>query len=119
MIQSSFGLLDFSEASIKSICAIDPGSAQTGFLCWNGSEILAKGIVENAEMLTFLSDRAKTPGDALIVEQTVIYQRSSATVHDTILAYGRFIQQWHEYRHLPVALIPRSAVLAALLTYSL
>lgn len=41
-------------SSLLKVCGIDPGTAQSAFVVWNGSAIVEKSIIENLSSLAYL-----------------------------------------------------------------
>jgi len=74
------------------ITAIDPGTTESAYVVWNGSEILDMGIKFNVQVLMYLYDR--TIGD-LVVEQVRCYGMTvGASTLDTVFWSGRFCEGW-------------------------
>lgn len=78
----------------KPIIAIDPGSAQSAYVIWDGKTILHSAKVANAELLQSLLNITEPAGD-LYVEMVACYGMAvGAEVFETCVWIGRFIQAW-------------------------
>lgn len=72
----------------KSIIAIDPGSTQSAYIIWNGTNIPGKGKIGNEVLLRFLRDPMIFPTQAVI--EGINPYTMGKTTRDTILWSGRF-----------------------------
>lgn len=50
------------------VIGIDPGTKESGYVIWNGKEILAKGIPRNVYLLDTIKNRFFPPGSLYAVE---------------------------------------------------
>jgi hypothetical protein len=75
------------------ILALDPGPAQTGWCLYNGTAVLACGVMPNAEML----ERVRTTAaERLAIEMIASYGMAvGREVFETCVWIGRFQQAWH------------------------
>ena len=78
----------------RLVLAVDPGSERSAFVIWNGSFIVDRDIVANAE----LRDRLSTMGRSiwtLVVEMVACYGMPvGASVFETCVWIGRFLEAW-------------------------
>jgi len=80
--------------------AIDPGSAQSAYVVWNGTHIIGSNILPNADLLSetipiWFSSKAGQPDwpDLLAIEMIASYGMPvGAEVFDTCVMIGRFLQ---------------------------
>jgi hypothetical protein len=89
-----------------NILSIDPGDVESAYVVWNGEIIIDKGIVP--------SDRILTPGglrvDLVTIEMLACQgQKVGATVFDTLVWVGRYIERCHS-QNLKVRLVYRYQV---------
>jgi hypothetical protein len=95
---------------VTTILAIDPGSAQSAWLQYDGTKPGAFGISANDVLVRAL----RTGGlpDVVVIEKVESYGMAvGAEVFDTVLWAGRFAEAAHR---VPVVLLPRRAVKLAL-----
>ena len=95
---------------MTSILAIDPGSAQSAWLQFDGTRPGGFGITANDVLVRAL----RTGGlpDVVVIEKVESYGMAvGAEVFDTVLWAGRFAEAAHR---VPVVLLPRRAVKLAL-----
>ena len=79
--------------NLMNVIAIDPGNIQSAYVVWDGSKIIAHGILENSVMLGWISTETR-PHD-LVIEQVRSYGMAvGATVFDTVFISGRLAQAW-------------------------
>ena len=72
------------------ILAIDPGTTQSGFTVWDGTEILDCGKIDNDVMLDYITSKSY---DVLTIEKIVSYGKSvGQSTFDTVFWCGRFYQ---------------------------
>ncbi len=73
------------------ILAIDPGSAQTALVEWDGAQIIERRILPNLQALELIG---ATKADAVIVEMVASYGMPvGKEVFETVLWIGRFIER--------------------------
>ena len=80
---------------MKRIIAIDPGTTKSGIVILNGHDIMDKMIIQNEELVHLLS---KTyPGDTVMVYEMIgsYGMAVGASVFETCVWIGRFIQAFH------------------------
>lgn len=93
-----------------SVLAIDPGSAQSAWLRFDGSRPHGFGISANDVLVRAL--RTGDLPDVVVIEKVESYGMAvGAEVFDTVLWAGRFAEAAHR---VPVVLLPRRAVKLAL-----
>ncbi len=77
---------------MKLILAIDPGPEQSGFVVWDGKQIIEKGILENAKLLNKLRFYKAMP---MVIEEVRSYGMAvGITTFDTVFWTGRFCERW-------------------------
>jgi hypothetical protein len=75
-----------------SILALDPGPTQTGYCVYNGAQVLACGVMPNADMLLYLHN---LPVTRLAIEMIASYGMAvGREVFETCVWIGRFQQAW-------------------------
>lgn len=95
---------------MTTILAIDPGSAQSAWLRYDGTRPKGFGITANDVLVRAL----RTGGlpDVVVIEKVESYGMAvGAEVFDTVLWAGRFAEAAHR---VPVVMLPRRAVKLAL-----
>ena len=95
---------------MTSVLAIDPGSAQSAWLRYEGDRPQGFGITANDVLVRAL----RTGGlpEVVVIEKVESYGMAvGADVFDTVLWAGRFAEAAHR---VPVVLLPRRAVKLAL-----
>jgi hypothetical protein len=95
---------------VTSVLAIDPGSAQSAWLRFEGERPRGFGITANDVLVRAL----RTGGlpEVVVIEKVESYGMAvGAEVFDTVLWAGRFAEAVHR---VPVVLLPRRAVKLAL-----
>ena len=80
----------------KTIIAIDPGNIESAYVIMQGIEIIAKGKIENNQMLNLVYGFKEFYYDAeLYIEMVASYGMSvGKTVFDTCVWIGRFYEAW-------------------------
>jgi hypothetical protein len=82
------------------VIAIDPGTTQSAYVMWDGSDVLSKDILDNEVMLAYLHDPPALPCP-LVIEQIRCYGMPiGATTLDTVFWSGRFWEAWKGEKHL-------------------
>ncbi len=77
------------------IYAIDPGNTHTALVALQGMEIRHRMYAENKEVRTYLRRLVRASGDRMAIEMVASYGMAvGATVFDTCVAIGRFIECW-------------------------
>ena len=95
---------------MTAILAIDPGSAQSAWLNYDGSRPGAFGITSNDVLAKAL--RSGGLPDVVVIEKIESYGMAvGAEVFDTVWWAGRFAEAAHR---VPVVMLPRRAVKIAL-----
>jgi hypothetical protein len=95
---------------VTSILAIDPGTAQSAWLRYDGSRPQGFGITANDVLVKAL--RSGGLPDVVVIEKVESYGMAvGAEVFDTVLWAGRFAEAAHP---VPVVMLPRRAVKLAL-----
>ncbi len=95
---------------MTSVLAIDPGSAQSAWLRFDGDRPQGFGITANDVLVRAL--RSGGLPDVVVIEKVESYGMAvGAEVFDTVLWAGRFAEAAHR---VPVVLLPRRAVKLAL-----
>ena len=75
------------------VLAVDPGPVQSGYVIWDGREILDMGISDNYELLAMVG--GDNAADELVIEQVCSYGMAvGASVFETVFWSGRFAQAW-------------------------
>jgi len=95
---------------VTSVLAIDPGSAQSAWLRYDGARPAGFGITANDVLVRAL----RTGGlpDVVVIEKVESYGMAvGAEVFDTVLWAGRFAEAAHR---VPIVMLPRRAVKLAL-----
>jgi hypothetical protein len=102
---------------VTIVCAVDPGPQVLGYVCWDTAEqkLLVKENISSEEFIQKISDPTLVPGEMLLVEQAVIYQKSAASIHDTIFYYGRLCRDWQIRRGDNILLVPRLTIIGHIL----
>ena len=80
------------------VLAIDPGNEKSAYVLWNADseELWEMGIEENEKLVSMLSS-LRVGSDALAVEMIASYGMPvGATVFETCLWVGRFIERWED-----------------------
>jgi len=80
------------------ILAIDPGNEKSAYVLWNADseELWEMGIEENEKLVSMLSS-LRVGSDVLAVEMIASYGMPvGATVFETCLWVGRFIERWED-----------------------
>ena len=80
------------------ILAIDPGNEKSAYVLWNADseELWEMGIEENEKLVSMLSS-LRVGSDVLAVEMIASYGMPvGATVFETCLWIGRFIERWED-----------------------
>jgi hypothetical protein len=98
------------EGGVTTVLAIDPGSARSAWLQYDGTLPGRFGIATNDVLVRAL----RTGGlpDVVVIEKVESYGMAvGAEVFDTVLWAGRFAEAAHR---VPVVLLPRRAVKLAL-----
>lgn len=98
---------------MTKVFAIDPGTKYSGYVIWDGQIIEGKGKVEN-EILLQVIELHNFHSYELVIEQVKLYRPADQNLHDTILWYGRFTQQWKHFQNDKISFVARSTVKAAL-----
>ena len=76
------------------VFSIDPGSAQSAFVIWDGTEIIASEILLNDNLLELISEYPHKPFP-MVIEQVRSYGMPvGETIFDTVFWSGRFYQAW-------------------------
>ncbi len=77
------------------IYSIDPGNTHTALIVMEGLEIRHRFYEENHEIRRLLRTVIKSAGDHMAIEMVASYGMAvGATVFDTCVAIGRFIECW-------------------------
>jgi hypothetical protein len=98
------------QGGVTTILAIDPGSAQSAWLRYDGSRPQGFGITANDVLVRAL--RSGGLPDVVVIEKVESYGMAvGAEVFDTVLWAGRFAEAAHR---VPVVMLPRRAVKLAL-----
>jgi hypothetical protein len=98
------------EGRVTSVLAIDPGSARSAWLRFEGDRPQGFGITANDVLVRAL--RSGGLPDVVVIEKVESYGMAvGAEVFDTVLWAGRFAEAAHR---VPVVLLPRRAVKLAL-----
>ena len=88
-----------------NIMAIDPGDKVSGWVLFNGSQLLGFGITDNYELMTFLREHVFPRPTYFVCEEIKSYGMSvGATTIETIHWSGRFVQAVYPRK---MGLIPR------------
>lgn len=80
------------------VLAIDPGNEKSAYVLWNADseELWEMGIEENDKLVSMLSS-LRVGSDVLAVEMIASYGMPvGATVFETCLWVGRFIERWED-----------------------
>jgi len=80
------------------VLAIDPGNEKSAYVLWNADseELWEMGIEENEKLVSMLSS-LRVGSDVLAVEMIASYGMPvGATVFETCLWIGRFIERWED-----------------------
>lgn len=86
-----------------SILAIDPGNVQSAYVIWDGKNIEDRGLVLNIDLIDQIQGYGIHVCDpsVLVVEMVASYGMPvGATVFETCVWIGRFIQSWRSKHHL-------------------
>lgn len=94
---------------MKRLLAIDPGTAQSAFVVWDGAVLLEHGIMENCLLLAQLRTGWPFHADACTLEMVASYGMAvGKEVFETVRQIGR-MQEILE-RRMPVQLVYRLQV---------
>lgn len=76
------------------ILALDPGTTQTAYVCWDGSRVVECGIVANDELLAILRAAGRYDGvQTVAVEMIASYGMPvGREVFETCVWIGRFVE---------------------------
>jgi len=89
---------------MKTIIAIDPGTFQSGYVIWDGANVLDFGKIDNEILLNLLPT---VSADALVIEQIRSYGNAMGqSTIDTVFWSGRFAEAFPG----PFHLLPRVEV---------
>jgi hypothetical protein len=79
------------------ILAIDPGTTESGWCVYDGTCVIASGVMPNDEMLAYVQrDHWKINGYRLCIEMIASYGMAvGREVFETCVWIGRFQQAWH------------------------
>ena len=73
--------------NMVKVLAIDPGNIESGFVVWDGKDILEKGIVQNPDMLNILQSSYV---DIVLIEMIACYGMAvGQSVFDTCRFIGK------------------------------
>ncbi|HEX5015115.1 MAG TPA: hypothetical protein VFV72_13265, partial [Candidatus Limnocylindrales bacterium] len=98
------------QGGMTSVLAIDPGSAQSAWLRFDGDRPHGFGITANDVLVRAL--RSGGLPDVVVIEKVESYGMAvGAEVFDAVLWAGRFAEAAHR---VPVVMLPRRAVKLAL-----
>lgn len=80
------------------ILAIDPGTAQSGYVALMAGEVVAAEVISNAEMLSYVQrSHWRVNGYALSIEMVASYGMPvGREVFETVRWIGRFQQAWYD-----------------------
>jgi len=93
---------------LSTVIAIDPGTTESGYVVFDGNDILDKGKITNREMRDVLK---KSAADHCAIEMVANYGMPSGhDIHQTLLWTGRFIECWIEAWNAPYTLVYRREV---------
>jgi hypothetical protein len=77
------------------ILAIDPGTAQSGWVLFDGERVLQAGVLPNDQMLMACYSRAADQADVLAIEKIeAMGMAVGAETFETVHWSGRFYQAW-------------------------
>lgn len=77
-----------------TILAIDPGTTESGWCVYDGAQVVASGVFDNAGMLETVMD---TPADRLAIEMIASYGMAvGREVFETCVWIGRFKQAFRD-----------------------
>lgn len=93
-----------------NILAIDPAPTKSGYVVWDGKEVLDSGIPDNLKLLLEICPRWYVNAD-LVIEKIACYGMAvGESVFDTVFWTGRFCQQWQWFGGTPWARVLRRDV---------
>lgn len=76
------------------VFGIDPGSEQSAYVIWDGTEIIGTDILLNDSLLKFIDEQSFNTVP-MVIEQVRSYGMPvGATIFDTVFWSGRFFQAW-------------------------
>jgi len=79
------------------ILAIDPGTTESGYVVWDGSRVLEKGVYQNDDMLITIGNWVSWDADILAIEEIGHFGTGMPAGKEVFLTCrwtGRFIQRW-------------------------
>lgn len=82
----------------KPILAVDPGTFESGYCALMGGQVVAAGVIGNAELLPYLQRAHFRLGEyTLSLEMVASYGMPvGREVFETVRWIGRFQQAWHD-----------------------
>jgi hypothetical protein len=81
------------------ITAIDPGNIQSAYVTWDGKKIISKDILPNADLIYCIPSHSTK----LCIEMIASYGMPvGATVFETCVWIGRFIELWQVISLRPI-----------------
>jgi hypothetical protein len=80
------------------ILAIDPGTTESGWCIYDGTEVMHSGVMPNVEMLAYVErPYFRVSGYRLAIEMIASYGMAvGREVFETCVWIGRFQQAWHK-----------------------
>lgn len=96
----------------KRVLALDPGTTETAFVLWDGSSIIAKGILPNKDILVGIYESYWFAHVCYIEEMASMGMAVGAEVFKTVFWYGRFAEAWYanSIDATEAILVPRKAI---------
>lgn len=79
------------------ILAIDPGTAESGWVLYGDGRVHDSGVMKNADVVRWLAYRSAADGARLAIEMIASYGMPvGREVFETCVWIGRFKQAWHD-----------------------
>lgn len=81
------------------ILAIDPGDIKSGFVLWDGKNVIEKGKILNNDVIGLIQKYYNTEKFQVVIEMVASYGMPvGKTVFETCVWIGRFIQKCEELK---------------------
>ena len=93
-----------------AVFAIDPGPTKSGFVVWDGENVLHHGIEANDKLLIEIIPQWYLTSE-LVVERIMSYGMAvSTSIFDTVFWSGRFCERWASDGNTKWSRVPRMDV---------
>jgi len=86
---------------VSTVLALDPGTAKTAFILWDGTGVRNSGIVDNGALLELLKSGDLAPYDFAAIEMVACYGMAvGKEVFETVFWIGRFYEVLSRRTHV-------------------